>query len=703
MTRPAGTSTPARPARHGHPFTKPPLPGSKKRGKPVDPLPLPPRLEQLRRMAGVDDDLARIHQLLTSYKLERRGHPEIHRQLDRIEEHQREQRLFLGVVGEFSSGKSTLLNALLRDDLLRTDILQGTTAAATLLTYGPQLGVTVRNLPSHPIVRVFKVLWKVMTFPVALFQPGPPRDREGVRALIHRHTAVEEVARRVAQVEVSHPAECLRQGLVIVDLPGTNAENVRHGNVTAGALADFCDAAVVVVPADSPGSETLWGFLTNHLDPEVLRRCVFVLNKIDLIRRPREREQLVANLEARLKRDLHIDKPRVVPAAPERVLEAAGLIAAADDPDFALTPDQKAHWVAAFEKAEGTLWTTLKEQKLLLQVERLARLLTQVFEQLAAVLQARDAEHAERHAALQAGLAQIPDLKQFVTAAREKHCGAYANQVVPVAEACGEALGRVQATTMRALAKVVFATSSKKELQEALEGEVPSIVSASQSELRRALGAAIATLEKAAEVEHREFHAHFQKLYRNLATLGGRVRTETRGLDRGAASSFAAGTEGTPASLAQDVAQVRTEDLWKKAGGAGAGAIVGTLILPGVGTLIGGVLGGLFGALFGPSFAEIQQRCWNGLEAAVINGFEKFMPQAEANLARAASEIEEQLAAVIGRYAEQYRKLVDKMIARDEQDAAELERLRQKIQRDLEDIKARQARLAQARAHLRTL
>jgi hypothetical protein len=43
------------------------------------------------------------------------------------------------------------------------------------------------------------------------------------------------------------------------------------------------------------------------------------------------------------------------------------------------------------------------------------------------------------------------------------------------------------------------------------------------------------------------------------------------------------------------------------------------------------------------------------------------------------------------------------MIARDEQESADLERLRLKIQRDLADIKTRQARLAEVRGDLRNL
>ncbi len=689
-------------AKPHHPLAKPPLPKAWRKGRAPAPPPDPQR-EELRQAAGIADHLARVNKLLKKHELTRRGQRELYALLDQIEEHEREQRLFLGVVGEFSSGKSTLLNALLRDDLLLTDIRQGTTSAATVIGYGPELAVAVRRPPAHPVVRLLRAVWLVLAFPivlVALIRAGRKRDRNQLREMIREHSAVEEVARRVAQVNVSHPAECLRNGMVIVDLPGTNAENPRHGRVTAAAMAEFCDAALVVLPSVAAGSETLWGFLRDHTEPDVLRRCVFVLNKIDLIR-PRERDKLVESLTARLRRDLGIDRPRVVAAAPERVLEAEGIIPAADEPEFAPTAAEKAAWVAAFGQTEAVLWAALREQKLLLQVERLTRLLARIFEILTAILTARDTDYREQHAALERGIAQIPDLKQFVTQARDKHCGAFRPAVAPAARECSRRLARVQEAAMRTLSQTVFGTKNRKELQQALEGGVARAIAATQRELRDELRAAVGTLEHAAEEEHRRFHVHFQKLYRNLATLGGRVRTESAGLEAKAAGAFTAGTAA--GSLAGEIAQLRTENLMKAAGGAGVGALVGTLVLPGVGTVIGGVLGGLFGRLFGPSLAELQQRCWAQLEPAVRRGFAEFDDKAVAALDRAAEEIEDRLADVIVRYAEQYRRLLADVIARDTAAAAALAEFRAGIERDLAGIAARQEHLAQARARLRAL
>ena len=60
---------------------------------------------------------------------------ELSQQLQKIKNRRADPNLYLAVIGEFSSGKSTFINALLRNDLLKTSALVAT-AIDTKISYG---------------------------------------------------------------------------------------------------------------------------------------------------------------------------------------------------------------------------------------------------------------------------------------------------------------------------------------------------------------------------------------------------------------------------------------------------------------------------------------------------------------------------------------------------------------------------------------
>ena len=93
----------------------------------------------LRESIGIEEHLKFIERLLGEHKVA----AHLCRAVQRIRDRLADPRLYLAVVGEFNAGKSTFINALIREDLLRAEVIQGTTAAATLLGYGPALNVQV--------------------------------------------------------------------------------------------------------------------------------------------------------------------------------------------------------------------------------------------------------------------------------------------------------------------------------------------------------------------------------------------------------------------------------------------------------------------------------------------------------------------------------------------------------------------------------
>jgi small GTP-binding protein len=145
--------------------------------------------------------------------------------------------LFLLVVaGEFNSGKSSFINALLGERVLPEGVTP-TTDRINILRHGPD---------------------------------------------------VSEHLREAYLLERTHPAELLRE-INIVDTPGTNAIIRRHEELTRD-FVPRSDLVLFVTSADRPFTESERGFLEQIR--EWGKKIVFIVNKIDILSRAEEREEV---------------------------------------------------------------------------------------------------------------------------------------------------------------------------------------------------------------------------------------------------------------------------------------------------------------------------------------------------------------------------------------------------------------------------
>lgn len=149
---------------------------------------------------------------------------------------QLDELFLLVIVGEFNSGKSAFINALLGQRFLVEGVTP-TTSAIHLLKYGEQAS-----------------------------QAGIERD----------------------MIVVTYPVEWLRD-INIVDTPGTNAIIRRHEEITADFIPR-ADLILFITSADRPFSESERAFIARIR--EWGKKVVFVVNKIDILEGPAEIEHV---------------------------------------------------------------------------------------------------------------------------------------------------------------------------------------------------------------------------------------------------------------------------------------------------------------------------------------------------------------------------------------------------------------------------
>lgn len=640
------------------------------------------------RLQWINDFLSR-RRILEGDQVETKYFAEV---LARIDDRLKETRLFLGVVGEFSSGKSTLINALVRQKLLRSDILQGTTAAATLIGFGKDFSVTVRRKQKNLVVRAAVAVKSGFQAMLGAFRPPvPPPSKADLFELLQRSTSDEEFAKDIVQVDVLLPSDSLTDGLVIVDTPGANANNPRHGEVTACALRDICDAAIIAVPADAAGSESLFKYLELHAK-ELIHRCIFLVTKVDLLRRERDRSLVIDNLRARINAQFGLANPRVLAAAPQFIVETlpnpeightGPIINSRNKDEYEFSSDEIAKWTSHFESMEIQLRQILKEKRLQSIADDIGILLERLFRRLTDKLESRLQEYRSQHEALEKLV--IPNIHGFIAPKRDGHVQKATSSIQRLIRQLPNELESIKVNIVGRLHDKVNGASNTNELKTVMESGVPNIMSSGEAEIRRHVEKLVKKIAQIANHELKGFHDEFQNHYRSLATLGGKLQADAKQA-KVVLGQFANTSSQLSADLAAGVAGVRDEQTNRVIGGGAAGAVLGTILLPGVGTVLGAAVGSFFSSMFGPSLDEIKSQCWPPLRARACNALD----EANSEIISAVNEVGKrtviQLTHAIDEYAPKYEHLVEQMKVRDAQVKKQLLEMERETQLDLAAI-----------------
>ena len=183
----------------------------------------------------------------------------------------------IAVVGEFKRGKSTLINALLGQEILPSDVLP-CSATLSRIIYGPK-----------PLVKL-------------LFKDG--REEEvAISQLTDYVTKLtpgsETTAASVQEAIIYYPVNYCRNNVEIIDTPGLSDDE----NMTAVTLSVLqrVEVVVMVISALAPFSELESEFITQNLLKNNLDHIIFVVTCIDLLRHSQDANKVVMLVKKRIK------------------------------------------------------------------------------------------------------------------------------------------------------------------------------------------------------------------------------------------------------------------------------------------------------------------------------------------------------------------------------------------------------------------
>lgn len=197
-----------------------------------------------------------------------------------------ENRFVLAVVGQFKRGKSSLMNAIIAQNLLPTGVLP-ITSAITTLKYGPSERFTLYRQTA-----VFGDELPLSFLSEYITEENNPRN-----------------VKKVKSATVELPLPLLRQGIEFVDTPGIGSTISENTNITYNFIPQ-CDAIIFVTGVDSPMSNSEVEFLKSI--PEYVNRIFYVINKVDLLTQ-HEQTEMLRYVETTIQENTGDHTPRIFP------------------------------------------------------------------------------------------------------------------------------------------------------------------------------------------------------------------------------------------------------------------------------------------------------------------------------------------------------------------------------------------------------
>ena len=273
----------------------------------------------------------------------------------------------LAIIGDFSCGKSTFLNAVLKRPLLTMDVLPTTAVPAFIDWNGSdmetKITLTGTDGKTHALNREGREWFRNITK-----RELPGKEGE----LIDYLTTTSELESVIQKVRISFPRQDGYPGFCIVDTPGVNpgGESAKgHILQTQNVLREEADAAIILFPCYCVYMHDFTVFLEQNAK-HLLADSIFVVTKMDLAPE-KEREKLIRFVEGRLETDFGLEHPKVYGCAAAEALR-----------DYSENPAVKSRWTAAFEQMLLEIFASLSGRREQLVAAKTAEMMENLLSEL---------------------------------------------------------------------------------------------------------------------------------------------------------------------------------------------------------------------------------------------------------------------------------------------------------------------------------
>ena len=610
--------------------------------------------QNFRELANLDDHISYVTSLIEKYKWDDKVQRELKGQLQRILDKQNDKQLNLSVIGEFTTGKSSFINALVREDLLSASIMQGTTQANTVIEQGEGYKIEVTYLNDVRMEQEF---------------PSYTELREFLKSV----TTDPEICPQVRQVRVSLPSKNLAKGIRIIDTPGTNALEVWHEEVTQRALRELSDLSVILVDATKPVPESLCQFVENNLS-DIVQQCVFVVTKLDLVPQ-RERSQMMEYIRKKLR---HVTGETDVV-----VLPYVSIFVYNPQNEFTVDPEL----LDLSLRSEEQLFTHTANQRLKAQAKKLVSLTGQLYEQLTLQMDEIQTGYEKELELLQKS--KQTDLSEFIGKETQQRQKNFQNAIVDDCEKFYAKQEEVGKNLLEVIDRRLKEKDSVKAIKEYIDYFLSIDCKDNSTKIINHTEVAYKQIRRLFIREMETFQEHFEQLFTQLSIL----RIDFKNTAYHYPDDIKVDTANLT-NVTSYISEAASQESKYKWGGSFGGMVLGNIIAPGVGAVIGWFIGKSWGKKKGPALDEVRAQALDKLNQPIRSYTKHTIDVCVEAYDQYATAMTKNLDTEIQRYLQTYKDEVDKRIAEQKKKEDSIKQKIQLIEAEQHTIDNRQMALA---------
>lgn len=606
----------------------------------------------ISEMADIDSHIAFATTLMGKYDWEEATKHRLEKQVSAIVDKQNDNLLNISVIGEFSTGKSSFINALVGYELLAVNVIQGTTVAITIIEYSEEFSITLTDFLGKSLKIIFKSI-------------------DSLRQQLHIYTTDAAYAKKIDYVTVTLPSDILKNGYRIIDTPGTNSLELWHEEVTCRAIKELSDLSIILTDSTQPMPATLVSFLDNTLGDSV-ESCAFVANKIDRIG-DKERDGIIKFIGKKICQSFDIENPMVLPFSSVALTNSfAKETVSVDSGSFLLTTSS----------LERLLSYTAK-QRLRAQAQKILHLVDDIYSTLDNNIKSIAAQYQQELQMLERS--RQTDFKPFISRQiylRQKSFMAGAQDYKYKVESVCDSLAstaknnietKIQNySTLDALSNYIKGSLSKD-----IKDEGRSIISGTEAQLKK--------LRTLFNKELKQFQKEFEREFDKLKILS--VKFNLKPKDMVVRHSAHSANIGPVTTL---ITEELSKENWAVGGGAAAGAAIGTVLAPGIGTIVGTVIGLFAGAAAAPDTSGVKGKIKSKLSIPLHSYYRSVASDCMTNYNNFVDDIRSRLETEINRYYSTYASTIAQRIKDWEARHRAVKGRIQMIEKEIDSLGSRQ-------------